>query len=82
MNSGSSQWPDERMDQGALNDRCLHVLEVLSGLLGQFPPGAPVQEISWWLQKLMRVLTELPSQALGRFLAEALTVPADAGSDR
>jgi hypothetical protein len=72
---GPPPWPDERMDQGALTDRCIHVLEVLGGLLDQLPIETPSHEISRWLHELIRLLTAIPPQAVARFLAEAISFP-------
>jgi hypothetical protein len=72
---GPSPWPDERMDQGALADRCLHVLEVLSGLVDQLPTGAPIKEISRWLHEMIRLLTVVAPHAVAHFLAKTVAVP-------
>jgi hypothetical protein len=70
----TSQRPDGT-DPGALSDRCLHALEVLSGLLDQLPAEAPTQEISRWLHEMIRLLATSPPQAVARFLAEAFVFP-------
>jgi hypothetical protein len=75
---GPLQWPDERMDQAALSDRCLHVLEVLDGLLVQLCPGAPAKELSRWIQEVIRRLAALPSLALARSFAEIFAVSSSA----
>jgi hypothetical protein len=72
---GPSPWPEERMDHGALVDRCMHLLEVLSALLDQLPTEAPSQEISRWLHEVMRLLAAVPPLAVARFLAEAISFP-------
>jgi hypothetical protein len=67
-----AQQPEDGTDQGALSDRCLHVLDVLSGLLDQLPAKAPAKELSKWLHEMIRLLSISPPQAVARFLTEAI----------
>ncbi len=72
---GPPAWPEDRTDHGALNDRCLHVLEVLGDSLEQAPPELPVREVSRWLYEMVRLLGGMPSQTVARFLAKAFAFP-------
>jgi hypothetical protein len=72
---GPPVWPEDGTDHGALNDRCLHVLEVLGRSLEQAPPDVPAREVSRWLYDMVRLLEVMPSRKLARFLAEAFAFP-------
>lgn len=67
-------WPDEPLNHGALNDRCIHVFEVLNELLDELAPVAPMKEISQWIQEMIRQLVAFPPLALARLLAEFFAV--------
>lgn len=73
---GPPAWPDDGTDHAALNDRCLHVLEVLADLLEQAPTDVPVEEVLSWLHEMVRLLGTVSSQTVARFLSEALGFPA------
>ncbi len=72
---GPPSWPDDGTDHGALNARCLHVLEVLGGLMEQTLTNVPVKEVSQWLYELVRLLEDSAPRTVARFLAEALAFP-------
>ncbi len=72
---GPPAWPDDGTDHGALNDRCLHVLEVLGGSLEQAPPDVPAKEVSRWLYEMVRRLEVTPSQTVARFLVKVFAFP-------
>jgi hypothetical protein len=67
---GPPSWPEET-EQGALKDRCLHVVEVLTEVLEQTPAEPPGKEVRQWLHALARRLESVSPQALARFLAKA-----------
>jgi hypothetical protein len=68
-------WPEDGTDHGVLNDRCLHVLEVLGGSLDQAPLEVPTREVLRWLYEMVRLLEVMPSQTVARFLAKACAFP-------
>ena len=72
---GDPAWPDDGMDHGALNDRCLHVLEELAGLLEHAPTDVPAKEVSRWLHEMVRLIEAVSSQTVARFVSEALHFP-------
>jgi hypothetical protein len=77
---GSPDTPGEAGEPWALLDRCMHVFEVLLGLLGQLPARAAAAELTQWCQDMMRLLETLPPRAVARFLIGTLTPPLDAGA--
>lgn len=72
---GSPEWPEETLDHGALSDRCLHVLEVLGGLLEQYSKDVPATEVSRWMHEMVQLLMSAPAWQVARFLAESLAFP-------